>query len=90
MEFRWNFLHPRMFDHVHTLSSIGISQRRELQDYLSNFLDLGKFIQAKDKIKFWCDKVGAKPVTITRSDASKINSWQTFIATLLDLAQRAS
>ena len=79
-----------MFDHEYELAPIGISQRRELQDYLSGFLDLGKFIQIKDKLKYWCTKVGAKPVSISRSDVTRINSWQKFIATLLDLAEKAS
>ena len=90
MVFSWSFVHPKMFDQEYELRNIGISQRREIQDYLSNFLDLGKFIQIKDKIRFWCQKTKAKSVKISRSDCSRINSWQTFIATLLDLAENAS
>ena len=83
-------MHPRMFDREYELASVGISQRREIQDYLSGFLDLGKFIQLKEKLRYWCKKVGAKPVSISRTDASKINDWKKFIATLLDLAEKAS
>ena len=79
-----------MFDHEYELRNIGISQRRLIQDFLSSFLELGKFIQIKEKLKLWCKKIGAKPVKITRSDCSKIDSWQTFVATLVDLAENAS
>ena len=79
-----------MFDEVYEIRNIGISQRRELQEYLSSFLELGRFIQIKDKLKYWCKKVGAKPVRVSKQDCSRVNSWQALIATLLELAEKSN
>ena len=83
-------MHPKMYDTEYELRNVGISQRNDLNDHLNNFLDWGRFMLIKDKLQAWCKKMNVKPVQISRTDVSRINTWPKFIATLLDLVLKSS
>ena len=90
MEFRHNFLHPKMLVEDLELSKLSKSQKADLESYLSTFLEIGRFIYLKDKLKKLCKKFNVGIRHSRRHDITKIDSWQVFLVTLIDLAENAA
>lgn len=66
------------------------AKRTRLNNFLTTFLEIGKFIEMSDKLKSWCKKLNMKRSQVPTKDMTKINSWPLFIATLVDLAERST
>ena len=88
--FSHNFLHPKWFNHDLELSKINVAKRTELNNFLSTFLEIGKFIQINDELKKWIRKMNVRRDQIPMRDMTEIDSWPLLVATLVVLAEKAS
>ena len=66
-----------------------ITKRTAINNYLSTFLEIGRFIQMSDKLKQWCQKMNIGRSQIPTRDMTEISSWPVLIATLVYLAEKA-
>ena len=87
MEFRHNFIHPKMLSSNAEFNSMSQAQKGRINLYLGNFLEIGKFIKLRKEIKELVKKFNVDRKKIPRGDISKVNTWPLFLATLLDLAE---
>ena len=90
MVFSWNFIHPRMFEYEYDLRGIDKPHQQTINELLTGFLEIGNFIKYRQDFQEWCRKVGANKVEVHRGEMENINSWKSFIATLLDLAEKSA
>ena len=88
MEFRHNFLHPKWLDTDLDLSNLSSCQKTNLDSFLSTFLEVGRFICLKDKIKELCHKFNVNRRHSKKHDVTRINSWQVLLVTLVDLIDK--
>ena len=90
MGFRHNFLHPKWLRDDLDLSKLSVSQKANLQSFLSTFLEIGRFILLKEKLRKLCGKWNVGRRHSQKHDVTRIASWQVLIVTLVDLADNTS
>ena len=90
MVLRWNFLHPKMFGYEINLSKVGPAQRQKLTQFLTTFLEIGRFMKLRRELKAWVKKVNVRSDEVQKRDMTKIKSWPSFIASLMVLAENAA
>ena len=86
--FRHCFLHYKWFGTEDDLKRCSGAQKKQLDGFLTRFLEIGRFMKLQPELQAWCKKVNVKPHQIEKGDVTRINSWPIFIITLADLARR--
>ena len=65
------------------------AQKGRINLYLSNFLEIGRFIKLQKELNELVKKFNVNRRHIPLGDISNIHSWPLFIATLTDLAKKS-